>query len=115
MENLLRSDDTERMLEALALLGVAVERRDEGRTAVVRSQGGPLGAGLPAQAEALSLFLGNAGTAMRPLAAVLAATPGGHFVLDGTPRMCERPIEDLVTALEQLDCGVKCTQPCCIL
>ncbi|KAH8055864.1 shikimate 3-dehydrogenase [Aureococcus anophagefferens] len=85
VENLLASDDTERMLEALAAMG----------------------------APGADLFLGNAGTAMRPLAAVLAAvaaTDGGDFVLDGTPRMRERPIEDLVDGLKQLGCDVECTQ-----
>ncbi len=55
------------------------------------------------------LFLGNAGTAMRPLAAalaVLAALQGGRFELSGVPRMHERPIGDLVDALRQLGCTV---------
>ena len=56
-----------------------------------------------------ALFLGNAGTAMRPLTAalaVLAATQGGAFALSGVPRMHERPIGDLVDALRQLGCPV---------
>ena len=59
--------------------------------------------------EPTTLFLGNAGTAMRPLAAVLAAA-GGDFILDGTPRMRERPIADLVEALKQLNCKIECTE-----
>ena len=56
-----------------------------------------------------ALFLGNAGTAMRPLAAVLAllaATQGGRFELSGVPRMHERPIGDLVDALRALGCDI---------
>ena len=49
----------------------------------------------------LSLCVGNAGTAMRPLAGVLCAGQG-NFVLDGTPRMRERPIDDLVDGLLQV-------------
>ncbi|KAJ8601212.1 hypothetical protein CTAYLR_003277 [Chrysophaeum taylorii] len=103
VENLLASDDTERMLEALAALGVGLERRDEGRSVLVRSSG------VLSSYSELTLMLGNAGTAMRPLAAVLAACEGS-FVLDGTPRMRERPIEDLVNALGQLGCDVECAQ-----
>mmetsp|Transcript_7593 Transcript_7593/g.10550 ORF Transcript_7593/g.10550 Transcript_7593/m.10550 type:complete len:490 (-) Transcript_7593:1168-2637(-) len=103
VENLLESDDTERMLEALAALGVEVDRQDEGRTAVVKSTGKFY------DTTENDLFLGNAGTAMRPLAAVLAAS-NGDYVLDGTPRMRERPIADLIDALQQLGCDVTCTE-----
>jgi 3-phosphoshikimate 1-carboxyvinyltransferase len=51
------------------------------------------------------LFLGNAGTAMRPLTAALAVL-GGDFTLRGIPRMHERPIGDLVDALRQLGCAI---------
>jgi 3-phosphoshikimate 1-carboxyvinyltransferase len=57
------------------------------------------------------LFLGNAGTAMRPLTAalaLLAATQGGEFTLSGVPRMHERPIGDLVDALRLLGCNIDC-------
>src|SRR5207245_3977435 len=60
-------------------------------------------------AREATLFLGNAGTAMRPLTAslaVLAATQRGRFELGGVARMHERPIGDLVDALRQLGCGV---------
>lgn len=50
------------------------------------------------------LFLGNAGTAMRPLTAVVCAGKG-EFVMDGTPRMRERPIVDLVDGLKQVGFG----------
>ena len=58
-----------------------------------------------------ALFLGNAGTAMRPLTAalaLLASTQGARFELSGVPRMHERPIGDLVDALRQLGCPIEC-------
>jgi hypothetical protein len=61
---------------------------------------------LPQGAE---LFLGNAGTAMRPLTAAVAAAGRGRFVLDGVARMRERPIADLVDGLVQLGVDAKCT------
>ena len=101
VRDLLDSDDTRVMLAALQTLGCTVERQASAWQ--VRGLGGQL-----AVHEA-DLFLGNAGTAMRPLTAalaVLAATQGGRFVLRGVPRMHERPIGDLVDALRQLGCGV---------
>jgi 3-phosphoshikimate 1-carboxyvinyltransferase len=101
VHDLLDSDDTQVMLTALRQLGCTVEVGGD----VVRITG--LGGQL--QARQASLFLGNAGTAMRPLAAALAvltATQGGDFELKGVPRMHERPIGDLVDALRQLGCHV---------
>ena len=97
VENLLASDDTERMLEALDAMGVQV--KDLGDSAVKVTSTGSL------KAPGKDLFLGNAGTAMRPLAAVVAAVAavdGTSFTLDGTPRMRERPISDLIDGLQQL-------------
>ena len=101
IHDLLDSDDTRVMLTALQQLGCGVER-DAG---VLRVRG--LGGRLAVQQA--SLFLGNAGTAMRPLAAALAALTalqGGRFELRGVARMHERPIGDLVAALRQLGCRV---------
>jgi 3-phosphoshikimate 1-carboxyvinyltransferase len=56
-------------------------------------------------AEAIEFFMGNAGTAMRPLTAALAVQ-GGDFTLKGVPRMHERPIGDLVDALRELGCTI---------
>jgi 3-phosphoshikimate 1-carboxyvinyltransferase len=67
-----------------------------------------IGGNLPTKQA--KLFLGNAGTAMRPLTAalaVLATLQGGEFELSGVPRMHERPIGDLVDALRQLGCPVQ--------
>ena len=102
--DLLDSDDTRVMLEALRALGCTIERPDARTTRVLGI------AGRPAVVSA-DLFLGNAGTAMRPLAAALAvisALGGGQFSLRGVPRMHERPIGDLVDALRDLGCGVDC-------
>jgi 3-phosphoshikimate 1-carboxyvinyltransferase len=104
VHDLLDSDDTRVMLDALRALGCTLRRDDDGRVLHVTGLGGRL-----AVHEA-SLFLGNAGTAMRPLAAalaVLAATQGGRFELAGVPRMHERPIGDLVDALRPLGCTVE--------
>jgi 3-phosphoshikimate 1-carboxyvinyltransferase len=101
VHDLLDSDDTRVMLDALAALGCTLQR--DGRTLRVTGLGGRL------QVHEARLFLGNAGTAMRPLAAalaVLAATQGGRFELSGVARMHERPIGDLVDALRPLGCTV---------
>jgi 3-phosphoshikimate 1-carboxyvinyltransferase len=102
--DLLDSDDTRVMLAALAQLGCAIEHRPDG---VLRVHG--LGGRLKVHQS--DLFLGNAGTAMRPLTAalaLLATEQGGAFRLSGIPRMHERPIGDLVDALRQLGCPVDC-------
>ncbi len=104
IHDLLDSDDTRVMLQALRALGCSLERL-EADGAVLRVQG--LGGRL--RVREAELFLGNAGTAMRPLAvalAVLAATQGGCFELRGVPRMHERPIGDLVDALRPLGCRI---------
>jgi 3-phosphoshikimate 1-carboxyvinyltransferase len=102
--DLLDSDDTQVMLAALAQLGCRIEPQADGALRV-HGLGGQL-----AVREA-QLFLGNAGTAMRPLTAalaLLASQHGGAFELSGIARMHERPIGDLVDALRQLGCPVEC-------
>ncbi|HQR53222.1 MAG TPA: bifunctional 3-phosphoshikimate 1-carboxyvinyltransferase/cytidylate kinase [Burkholderiales bacterium] len=98
IRDLLASDDTERMLEALALLGVRIDRSG-GDTVQVQGCGGVF------PVKAAELFLGNAGTAFRPLTAVLALC-GGHYRLSGVPRMHERPIGDLVDGLQSLGADI---------
>ena len=103
--DLLDSDDTRVMLDSLQALGCGLEKQAEGRLRV-RGLGGALPVGKA------SLFLGNAGTAMRPLTAALAVLStlhGGSFTLGGVARMHERPIGDLVDALRELGCAVACT------
>jgi len=102
--DLLDSDDTQVMLDSLRQLGCRIEPQADG---ALRVHG--LGGELPVRQA--RLFLGNAGTAMRPLTAalaLLAATHGAAFELSGVPRMHERPIGDLVDALRQLGCAVDC-------
>ena len=112
--HVLDSEDTRVMLAALRALGVRVRGEPGRREAVwIQGRGGPLDAP-PARdaigpAEAVELFLGNAGTAMRPLAAVLAASHG-VFVLRGVPRMHERPIGDLAAGLRHLGGAVTCLE-----
>ncbi len=97
VHDLLDSDDTRVMLAALRQLGCGVAQ--EG--AVLHITGL---AGRP-PADAARLFMGNAGTAMRPLTAALAVL-GGDFELSGVARMHERPIGDLVDALRALGCQI---------
>ncbi|WP_120966953.1 bifunctional 3-phosphoshikimate 1-carboxyvinyltransferase/cytidylate kinase [Comamonas sp. lk] len=102
IHDLLDSDDTQVMLAALKQLGCRItpETVSPGQPIAVTGIGGQLPAELAA-----TLFLGNAGTAMRPLTAALAVL-GGHFEMTGVPRMYERPIGDLVDALRQLGCNI---------
>ncbi|MBK5206317.1 MAG: bifunctional 3-phosphoshikimate 1-carboxyvinyltransferase/cytidylate kinase [Polaromonas sp.] len=97
VHELLASDDTAVMLAALKQLGCTVQQN--GDTALIGGLGGQL-----VQRKA-ALFMGNAGTAIRPLTAALALL-GGEFELSGVPRMHERPIGDLVDALRQLGCSI---------
>lgn len=98
VRDLLASDDTERMLDALKILGVGVTHLD-GENWLIKGCAGRIPV---KQAE---LFLGNAGTAFRPLTAALALA-GGDYILKGVARMHERPIGDLVDGLRQLGADV---------
>ncbi|HTH79254.1 MAG TPA: bifunctional 3-phosphoshikimate 1-carboxyvinyltransferase/cytidylate kinase [Ramlibacter sp.] len=97
VHDLLDSDDTRVMLDALRALGCCVKHN--GTALEVTGLGGR------EAARHARLFLGNAGTAMRPLTAALALM-GGEFELSGVARMHERPIGDLVDALRQLGCNI---------
>jgi 3-phosphoshikimate 1-carboxyvinyltransferase len=101
INGVLDSDDTQVMLAALRKLGCIVE--GDGRSLRMTGIGGRL------RVHRADLFLGNAGTAMRPLTAalaLLAAMQGGRFDLAGVPRMHERPIGDLVGALRSIGCSI---------
>ncbi len=98
VRDLLASDDTERMLDALKALGLGVVHLG-GENWRITGSGGRFPV---KQAE---LFLGNAGTAFRPLTAALALA-GGDYVLKGVARMHERPIGDLVDGLRQLGADI---------
>ena len=99
LHDLLVADDTARMLDALRALGVGVAPLGD---TVFRVTG--VGGVFPVRAA--DLFLGNAGTAFRPLTAVLALA-GGDYRLSGVPRMHERPIGDLVDGLRQLGADIR--------
>ncbi len=98
LTGVLDSDDTRVMCDALTQLGGQLERELDDTVHVT---------GLPAEPSdtVQDLYLGNAGTAMRPLVAALALR-GGSYTLRGTPRMHERPIGDLVDALVLLGCRI---------
>jgi 3-phosphoshikimate 1-carboxyvinyltransferase len=99
IRDLLASDDTARMLEALEALGIKLENIGENAVRVT-GNGGHL------VVNKADLFLGNAGTAFRPLTAALALLQG-EFKLSGIPRMHERPIGDLVDALRQAGANIE--------
>ena len=95
LTNLLDSDDIRHMLNALKALGVQYQLSNNNTVCDIEGLGGEFKTNSP-----LELFLGNAGTAMRPLAAALNL--GQHdIILTGEPRMKERPIGHLVDALRQ--------------
>ncbi|HQR20262.1 MAG TPA: 3-phosphoshikimate 1-carboxyvinyltransferase [Burkholderiaceae bacterium] len=98
IDGLLDADDTRVMREALAALGVAFSQ--SGRSLCVGGRAGQF-----AVHEA-RLFLGNAGTAYRSLTAALAFS-GGRYELDGVARMRERPVRDLVDALNSLGARIE--------
>jgi 3-phosphoshikimate 1-carboxyvinyltransferase len=97
LQDLLDSDDTRVMLNALRELGCRLQHHGTGLQVS--------GIGGQAPSQQLDLFMGNAGTAMRPLTAALALM-GARAQLHGVPRMHERPIADLVDALRQLGCRI---------
>jgi 3-phosphoshikimate 1-carboxyvinyltransferase len=94
VHDVLDSDDTRYMVDALRALGVEI-RGESAHTLIVRGTGGAF------PMRKADLFLGNAGTAFRPLTAVLAFA-GGEYRLSGVARMSERPIGDLVDALRSI-------------
>ncbi|NMG76317.1 bifunctional 3-phosphoshikimate 1-carboxyvinyltransferase/cytidylate kinase [Aromatoleum diolicum] len=100
IRDLLASDDVERMLDALRALGVVWTREGDSDNYCVRGVGGPF------PVKVADLFLGNAGTAFRPLTAALALS-GGEYRLSGVPRMHERPIGDLIDSLRQIGADVR--------
>jgi 3-phosphoshikimate 1-carboxyvinyltransferase len=98
LHDLLDADDTRVMQDALRTLGIAV-KQDRGAIVVT-------GAGGAFPVKSADLFLGNAGTAFRPLTAALALC-GGDYRLAGVARMHERPIGDLVDALRRLGAAIE--------
>lgn len=105
LANVLISDDTAVMVDALRRLGFVVDV--DAREQRISVQG--LGGRIPATAA--DLFVGNAGTAARFLTAMVALGHG-RYRLDGTPRMRERPIRDLADALNALGAAVESPSGC---
>jgi len=93
VKGLLDADDTRVMLDALQKLDIAIDTRNFADIAVTGARVIPR--------RKRDLFLGNAGTAFRPLTAVLALS-GGNYRLSGVPRMHQRPIRDLVEPLRSI-------------
>lgn len=94
----LQSDDTHHMIEALKILQVDLTQKENGDILIQGAQG-------QFKNKSAEIFLGNAGTAFRPLTAALAFSQG-DYMLSGVPRMHERPIKDLVDALLQLNADI---------
>ncbi|GAB2684693.1 3-phosphoshikimate 1-carboxyvinyltransferase [Aliiglaciecola aliphaticivorans] len=101
LTNLLDSDDIRHMLDALSLLGVSYQLSEDKTQCIVQGNNGVFNSD-----GKIEMFLGNAGTAMRPLCAALAAS-NGEYILTGEPRMEERPIGALVDALSQAGAEVR--------
>ncbi|WP_293933416.1 3-phosphoshikimate 1-carboxyvinyltransferase [Iodobacter sp.] len=102
VKGLLAADDIHYMLEALKALGIKWEQEGDSRDFIVQGAAGVF------PVKAAELFLGNAGTAFRPLTAALALSQG-HYTLSGVARMHERPIGDLVNALREAGALIECT------
>ncbi|HIQ28749.1 MAG TPA: 3-phosphoshikimate 1-carboxyvinyltransferase, partial [Sulfurovum sp.] len=100
ISNLLKSDDTSHMLNALKKLGIAYTLSDDKTECTIVGNAGPI-----KNTQIQELFLGNAGTAMRPLCAALCLGKG-KFTLTGEPRMKERPIGHLVDTLRQAGANI---------
>ncbi|MFM2344201.1 MAG: hypothetical protein RLZZ210_811 [Pseudomonadota bacterium] len=100
IHGLLHSDDTKVMLDALKILGVDVNIDQEKNIITIK------GNGTKYPNQQANLFMGNAGTAMRPLTAMLACM-GGEYTLHGVPRMHERPIKDLVDGLAHIGANIE--------
>ncbi|MFZ7165291.1 3-phosphoshikimate 1-carboxyvinyltransferase [Avibacterium avium] len=103
VRNLLDSDDIRHMLNALQALGVKYQLSEDKRECEIEGVGGAF-----QWQGGLSLYLGNAGTAMRPLAAALClkGEVPAEVILTGEPRMKERPIKHLVDALRQVGANI---------
>tara|TARA_R110002073_G_scaffold2548_8_gene16743 strand:+ start:3632 stop:4930 length:1299 start_codon:yes stop_codon:yes gene_type:complete len=99
--NLLKSEDTEQMVAALRQLGVAIDLSKDYQSCKVRGNNG-----LFSPPNDTTFFLGNAGTAIRPLTGMLAMMPG-TFIVDGDDYMRVRPIHHLVDALIELGASVQ--------
>ncbi|MBN3859821.1 3-phosphoshikimate 1-carboxyvinyltransferase [Neisseriaceae bacterium PsAf] len=104
--NVLDSDDTQYMKKALESLGIDIQNINQNEIMIEGNEGN-------FTVKEADLFLGNAGTAFRPLTSVLALQDG-HYHMHGVPRMHERPIKDLVDSLQQIGSHIEyLEQPGC--
>src|ERR1051325_4486995 len=117
LKNVLRSEDTEVMIDCLGKLGFQIKSDWDKAEVRLRKQSKPrtdaggispnvIGSDPVIPVESADLFVANSGTTMRFLTA-LVALGHGRFRLDGSPRMRERPIEDLLDALRHLGVNVR--------
>jgi len=104
LNGVLDSDDTQAMIQSLVKVGAKIEHDQDNHRVVVEGMAGQL------QNSNAELFIGNSGTTIRFLTALLGFA-GGQFTLDGIPRMRERPIGPLVESLNQLGANVTCESP----
>lgn len=104
LNGVLDSDDTQAMIQSLGKVGAKIDHDQDKRQVVVEGLAGSL------QNSNAELFIGNSGTTIRFLTALLGFA-GGNFTLDGIPRMRERPIGPLADSLNQLGASVVCESP----
>src|SRR3954471_8356522 len=105
--NVLFSEDTQLMADALRKLGFAIEADEKTFTMQVSNQASAIAA-LGKTSEPIDLFVGLAGTAARFLTALCAAFSGGVYRIDGVPQMRKRPMKGLVDALRALGADIRC-------
>jgi 3-phosphoshikimate 1-carboxyvinyltransferase len=96
LDNALFADDTRVMIDGLQRLGFDVQADEAAKAITIRGEGGRI------PAPKASLFCGNSGTTIRFLTALCAAAGRGRYMLDGVPRMRQRPIGALVAMLRNL-------------
>ena len=104
LTGVLDSDDTQAMIQSLVKVGAKIEHDQKTHRLSIEGMAGKL------QNSNAELFIGNSGTTIRFLTAILGFA-GGKFTLDGIPRMRERPIGPLVDSLNQLGANVACESP----
>ncbi len=111
ISNLTFSDDSRLMLKALKAMGFGVEINEAYKTVVVIGLGGKLASSAPALDQGEKIFVGNAGTAARFLPCLAALGSGQAYAFNGEPRMYERPMNELLTLLEQQGAQITQTEP----
>ncbi len=117
LHNLPDSDDVKILLQALPSLGVEIRRMKKSEDAPVhlRTKSGPVavkGVGGAFPVKSANVYLENAGTAIRPMTAILAASQG-EYIIDGNEQMRRRPIGDLVLALRELGIQIEASPTGC--